>query len=139
MTWVHDLLQSSEGFRLYQQESTILNVTEMICELMEQKGVSRAALADQLIKTKGRVSQLLSGDSNMTLRTLSDMLLALDHSLAVCAIPIPERNASSAGNIQTAHIDWSHQQDYWSQMLSPMTEYGAMAYAENCAVATLAG
>lgn len=139
MTWVQNLLESNEGFRLYQQESTILNVTEMICELMEQKCVTRAELAVQLEKSKGRVSQLLNGEANLTLRTLSDVLLALDHSLAVCAIPIPGRNSASLGHVETSQVDWSSQRNYWSHMLTPMMEHGTPVHPDNFAVTTLAG
>ncbi len=61
-----------------EQEHLILDVTEMIVELMNERGVTRSELADRLGKTKGHVSQLLSGSRNLTLRTLSDIFVALD-------------------------------------------------------------
>jgi transcriptional regulator with XRE-family HTH domain len=60
-----------------EQERFILDATEMICELMIEAGVSKSELAARLGKTKGFVTQLLSGNRNFTLRTLSDVLVAL--------------------------------------------------------------
>ena len=71
------LTRTKEGHRLYQQERSILNLTELICKLMEETGVSRSELARRLGKTKGYISQLLDGESNMTVRTISDVFTAL--------------------------------------------------------------
>jgi transcriptional regulator with XRE-family HTH domain len=73
-----------------EQEHLILDVTEMIVELMNERGVTRSELADRLGKTKGHVSQLLSGSRNLTLRTLSDIFVALDFRLLPTAMPIAE-------------------------------------------------
>jgi transcriptional regulator with XRE-family HTH domain len=60
-----------------EQERLILDVTEMICELMNEAGVSRAELAARLGTSKSHVTQLLAGNRNFTIRTLSDVLVAL--------------------------------------------------------------
>jgi transcriptional regulator with XRE-family HTH domain len=59
--------------RLVAQETLILDATEAIVGLLEEAGVSRQELARRLGKSKGFVSQLLSGERNMTLRTLADL------------------------------------------------------------------
>lgn len=69
--------QTPEGMRLYQQERAILEVTEVICELMDKQGVSRSDLAKRLGRTKGYITQLLDGRANMTVRTISDVFTAL--------------------------------------------------------------
>ncbi len=75
----------AEDERLLSQERFIVEATELICELLERDGVSRQELADRLGKTKGFVSQVLSGERNMTLRTLADLAHALGHRLHVTA------------------------------------------------------
>lgn len=76
--------------RLLAQERLILDATEAIVALLEERGVTRQELAVRLGKSKGFVSQLLSGERNMTLRTLADLGYALDCDFSV----VPE--ASSA-------------------------------------------
>lgn len=66
-----------EQMRLFQQEYLILQVTERICELMEEQGLSRAELAKRLGTSKGYISQLLDGSANITLRKLADVMAAL--------------------------------------------------------------
>jgi transcriptional regulator with XRE-family HTH domain len=80
----------SDYERLLAQERLILDATETIVALLEERGVSRQELAARLGKSKGFVSQLLSGERNMTLRTLADLGYALGCDFSV----VP--NASSA-------------------------------------------
>ncbi len=82
------LTSTPEGLALYQQEGLILEVTELICGLMNEQGVSRADLAGRLGKSRAHVTQLLDGRANMTLRTVSDVLTALGASLRATAVPI---------------------------------------------------
>lgn len=48
---------------------------------MEKKGVKQVDLAKRLGVTPGRISQILSGDENLTLRTLAAVCAALDARL----------------------------------------------------------
>jgi len=68
---------------LLAREEAIMEVTEMLCELMGEKQVSRSTLAKRLGLSKGSVSQMLNGDRNLTIKTISDVLFALDERLAV--------------------------------------------------------
>jgi transcriptional regulator with XRE-family HTH domain len=73
---------------LVAEETLIADATELICQVMEQDGVSRQELARRLGKTKGFVSQLLTGERNMTLRTLADVLFALGHRFELTVKPL---------------------------------------------------
>jgi ribosome-binding protein aMBF1 (putative translation factor) len=73
-----DLTASREGRCLLEQEMLVLAATELICELLEKKRLSRAELAKRIGKSKAFVSQILSGRRNMTLRTLAEVAWALD-------------------------------------------------------------
>jgi transcriptional regulator with XRE-family HTH domain len=59
----------------------LFRVTEDIQVAMEDKGVSKAELAQRLGKSKARISQLLGGSSNMTIGTLADIAFALGLTL----------------------------------------------------------
>lgn len=77
MTVKNELTSTQEGLLLWHQERSIFETTNLICELMDKLGVSRAELAKRLKCTKGYVTQLLDGSTNMTLRTVSDVFVAL--------------------------------------------------------------
>ena len=69
--------------KLLAQEELILEVTEIICDLLENEKISRKELADRLGKSKGFVSQLLNGGRNLTLRTVADILHVLGYRVAL--------------------------------------------------------
>lgn len=53
-------------------------IVDEVSWYMSQHKVSRADLAQSMGVSPGRVSQILSGDENLTLRTLSSVVSALD-------------------------------------------------------------
>jgi DNA-binding Xre family transcriptional regulator len=55
---------------------------------MTEHKVTRADLAQSMGVSPGRVSQILSGDENLTLRTLSGVLAALGADLEVILHPV---------------------------------------------------
>ncbi|MEO5372486.1 MAG: helix-turn-helix transcriptional regulator [Magnetococcus sp. DMHC-1] len=50
---------------------------------MEEKGISKAQLAERLGKSRSFVSQVLNGHRNMTLETLAEISYALNLKLKV--------------------------------------------------------
>jgi transcriptional regulator with XRE-family HTH domain len=60
-----------------------MDVTESLCELLETQNISRRELARRIGKSPPFVTQVLSGERNMTLRTAADFAFALDHRLRV--------------------------------------------------------
>ena len=69
--------ESDENRRLHHEEGLILEVTEQIWEALEKKDWSLTQLAEKLGVGLSRVSKLLNGTSNMTLRTLADIMYVL--------------------------------------------------------------
>jgi len=80
---VIDDMNDPEFRKLLAQEELILEVTETLCELLENEQISRKELADRLRKTKGFISQLLGGGRNLTLRTVADILHVLGYKVAL--------------------------------------------------------
>jgi transcriptional regulator with XRE-family HTH domain len=76
-------MNDPEFRRLLAEEELILEVTEVLCGLLEQERISRKKLADLLGKTKGFVSQLLGGGRNLTLRTVADILHVLGYKVSL--------------------------------------------------------
>ena len=87
-TVVEEFTSTPEGMRSFQQERTILEITMLIRRLMKTDGVSKTDLANRLGKSKSYITQLLDGRTNMTLRTISDVMHALGKSLHLTAGPI---------------------------------------------------
>lgn len=73
--------KTAEGTRLDQQESAILEVTELVCQLMHEQDVTRPELARRLGRTEGYVTRFLDGRANMTVRTISDVFAAFDRTV----------------------------------------------------------
>lgn len=72
------LEESVDHQRAFAEEALILDVTENIWALMDERNVTKAELADRLGRSKAFVTQVLNGSRNMTLRTLADIAFALD-------------------------------------------------------------
>ncbi|HWM54307.1 MAG TPA: helix-turn-helix transcriptional regulator [Solirubrobacterales bacterium] len=87
--------------RLVEEESLILEATELIEELLELTDLNRKELAERLGRSKGFVTQILAGDRNMTLRTLADLAFALEHRVKVAALPLIE--SGNGGEAMTSH------------------------------------
>jgi len=109
-TQVSEFVEDAESMRLFEQERIILDVTERICDVMEENNVNRVQLAYALGKSKGYISQLLDGSANMTLRTLSDVFLALGLRAFVHTEPLHQW---SEGRLTLVHDEepevWSWQ------------------------------
>jgi transcriptional regulator with XRE-family HTH domain len=91
------LMRSENGASMFRQESFIIEVTDFIISQMKRRGISRKQLAEKLDRSKGRVSQMLDGESNLTLRTLSDIFAAMDLKPVVTVQPL--RNFSFEGTV----------------------------------------
>ncbi len=87
-TFIQKLLSDEEGRKLYFREDLIFEITEEICKVMEEKGISKAELSRLAGVSKSNITQLLSGDHNMRLTTVADLLYALDSKMAVSAVPL---------------------------------------------------
>jgi transcriptional regulator with XRE-family HTH domain len=87
-TFIQKLLSDDEGRKLYFREDLIFEITEAICKAMQEKHIKKAELSRLAGVSKSNITQLLSGDHNMRLTTVADLLYALDSKLQVAAIPI---------------------------------------------------
>lgn len=69
--------------RLVAEEALICEAQDLIVGLMEREGLSRAALARRLGRSKGFVTHILSGRRNLTLRTLADAAHVMGYRLTL--------------------------------------------------------
>ncbi len=77
------LTDGPEEMRAFQQERLVVEITELMCKAMHERGMKRGQLAEQLGKTKGRITQILNGETNLTLHTVADVFTALGKTLTV--------------------------------------------------------
>lgn len=112
-TLTEKLTKTKESMRLYQQERAILDVTELVCQVMDEQGVSRSALAKRIGKTKGYITQLLDGRANMTVRTISDVFTALDRAIHFQEGPLEATvNESPLLTLELGSV-WTEQANEW--------------------------
>jgi hypothetical protein len=83
-----DIISTPEGMRIWQQERVIFDVSERICQLMDETGINRTELAKTLGKSTGHLSQLLDGTANMTIRTMTDLFFGLGRAVKIADCPI---------------------------------------------------
>jgi transcriptional regulator with XRE-family HTH domain len=78
----------------------ITQFTNEITWQMNERGLTRADLAGRMGVSPGRVSQVLSGGENLTLRTLASLSVALDAQFEVelkVREPVTESSAAGQG------------------------------------------
>lgn len=69
--------ESVANQKLSARRELVINVTEDILIALEKKGLSKSDLAKRLGKSRAYVSQILDGNRNMTLGSLSDICYEL--------------------------------------------------------------
>ena len=75
--YVSKFRSSKQNDLLLAQELFVVQATDEIAKAMKVVGISKAKLAALLGKSKSWVSQVLSGDSNLTLKTIAEISWAL--------------------------------------------------------------
>lgn len=70
--------KKSESGVAHRQAELIRGTTQTLLDCMRKKGVARSELARRMGRTNAYVTQMLSGDRNLTLRTIADVATALD-------------------------------------------------------------
>jgi antitoxin component HigA of HigAB toxin-antitoxin module len=83
-----DFQKNAQLLKLHCEEQLIFDVTELISMLMSKKGLKKSDLAKSLDISKSAVTHCLDGSTNMTLRTVADILLALDAKMIINAEPL---------------------------------------------------
>jgi len=90
--------ETATGRRLSRQEQLLFDATELICRALANERISRVELAKRIGKSKAYVTQVLRGQNNMTLRTLSDLANALGYDVELGAL-----NPSTSHRISVGH------------------------------------
>jgi transcriptional regulator with XRE-family HTH domain len=73
---------------LLQRERNLLEMTELLCRLMNEKNMNRGQLAALCGIPANYFSQMLNGERTMSINTFSDALTYLGYSLNATAGPL---------------------------------------------------
>ncbi|MGH8910655.1 MAG: helix-turn-helix domain-containing protein [Egibacteraceae bacterium] len=89
-------LQRPEVRRAYEEELLFGTATVTIEAMLESVGVTRGQLASRLGVSPSRISQILSGKENLTLRSLAALGWALGIRFELHPIPMADRVGTPA-------------------------------------------
>lgn len=73
-----DWIGSYEGDPEYEFDVLALEIGEQIVERMEELGLTQADLARKMGVSRARISQILRGDDNLTLKSVVAVAIGLD-------------------------------------------------------------
>src|SRR5258708_22341628 len=93
---VNEVLDNPQARRAFEEEVLIGDVTDTLSSILGSAGVSQRELARRLDVTEGRVSQILSGSGNLTLRSLATVGWALGLRSELQPQPMEDRQGTPA-------------------------------------------
>ena len=73
-----EIPDSFEGRAAFERDHLSNQIVDGVEKFMRDRGVSQQELAAKMGVSEGRVSQILSGDQNLTLKTLAGLAAALE-------------------------------------------------------------
>ncbi|MGE3452899.1 MAG: helix-turn-helix domain-containing protein [Burkholderiales bacterium] len=74
---------SRKNRRELAEETLIVDVSEAIWDALEKERITKSDLAAMLGVSKARITKLLNGSQNMTLRTVADIADAIDWAVSI--------------------------------------------------------
>lgn len=80
--------ESDDSRRFYERERLAVWTMDMLAELMEQKGISRADVARKIGCSRSNVTQFFSGSKNPSLATVADLAWALGCRASISLEPL---------------------------------------------------
>lgn len=90
----------------------LMDLCELVYDRMEELGMSKSDFARKLGMPPSRITKILSGESNMTLKTISQLDAALDLDLnlldaAGCRQPAGEHHGKINWTGEEQHSKWN--------------------------------
>lgn len=80
----------------YERELLYGEAIETVAALLESHGITQREFARRLDRSEARVSRLLNGGENVTLKTIADVGYALGFRFALVPIPFGDRTDTPA-------------------------------------------
>jgi transcriptional regulator with XRE-family HTH domain len=95
---MREALRDPEIRRVFEEELLVGEATDTVAGLLESLGLSQKELATRLGVTPGRISQILSGKENLTLRSLAALGWALGVRFELHALAMADRSGTPAAS-----------------------------------------
>jgi transcriptional regulator with XRE-family HTH domain len=109
-------MKDPEIRRSFEEELLYGEVSDNFAALLESIGLNKKELARRLGVSQGRVSQILSGEENLTLRTVASLAWALGLRANVQLEPLRDRSGTPAsddlpapswlGHVHASKVQW---------------------------------
>jgi transcriptional regulator with XRE-family HTH domain len=93
-----EVLKDPEVRRAFEEEYLVGEATDTIAGLLNSLGLSQKVLANRLSVSPGRVSQVLSGAENLTLRSLASLGWALGVRFELAPMAMSDREGTPAAD-----------------------------------------
>ncbi|GIU97432.1 MAG: hypothetical protein KatS3mg013_1235 [Actinomycetota bacterium] len=93
---MREALRDPEIRRVFEEELLVGEATDTLAGLLESLGLSQKELANRLGVTPGRISQILSGRENLTLRSLGALGWALGVRFELRPVAMADRAGTPA-------------------------------------------
>jgi transcriptional regulator with XRE-family HTH domain len=110
--------RTPESERLLAQERVVLGATELLSEALERRGRSRSELAAALGVSPSEVTQRFSGKRNLSLRSLADMLHALNFGVEARLVDMSEHRSSVP--VHAKRLAWPNEAAYQTRTGVPV-------------------
>jgi plasmid maintenance system antidote protein VapI len=102
------ILATEEGRAILFKEHAVAVVGELIANLLKDNNMKRTQLAEKMNVTRGRITQILDGDANITLETIARVLGCFGHILEVSSRPIEQFCAESARTLPMSNFEMAY-------------------------------
>lgn len=86
---LEELAQRLEQSEMFDIEGAKFDISEHVFSMMERQGMSKAALARSLGKSRAYITKILQGNANFTLESLVKIARALDCRLDMSRVLVP--------------------------------------------------
>jgi transcriptional regulator with XRE-family HTH domain len=83
---------------IYERELLFGEAIETVAALLESQGISQRELAERMGRSEARVSRILNGGENTTLKTIADLGYALGIRFTCVPIPFADRSGTPAAD-----------------------------------------
>src|SRR5262245_38552644 len=93
---LNDLIRDREGRRTFEEELLIGEVNDTLVALIRSLKLTQREVARRLEVSEGRVSQMLAGTGNLTVRTLASVGWALGMRFELQPEPMADRRGTPA-------------------------------------------
>lgn len=81
-----ELTSTKDGLMEWNREASTVDVTELICSLIEKKRRTWAWVANSIGVSERRFTAMMSGDTNINIRQLADIFTVLDATIKITAM-----------------------------------------------------